>query len=118
LKKEYLINLLDLTHKQTEALKNDEIDVFQELLNQKQNIFRHLEEVKELGTIIWTEEEKQIINQIELADKWNREEFDRQLEEVKGKLKQIRINKIGNHVYNNPYDVHIEEGLFFDRRGR
>ena len=118
MRKEYLANLLDLTLKQTEALKADEIEVFKDLLEQKQDIFNQIDIIKQHESIEWTEEEKILIKQIEASDTWNRKEFDRQLEEVKSKLKQIRTNKAGNHVYNNPYDVHIEEGIFFDKRGR
>lgn len=116
MKIEILLRILEITKLQTSALKEEDIEKWSELLSERQKYIDQVELLnKENGKANTLEEEKLLREIIEI-DKTNREEFDKQYEEVQKKLRQIRSQKRVGNVYSNPYDVSQEEGIFFDKR--
>lgn len=116
MRKEAMNNLFALTKEQETALQSEDIARFEELMLKKQVEIDYLTVYNEGNKETLTEEEKRFLKEIINLDQKNRKEFDRQYEEAKQKVKDIRRNKNTHNVYSNPYNVWQEEGLFFDKK--
>lgn len=115
-KLELLEKILAITKKQAQLLKNEEIDSFNVLLEQRQGMLEKLQQAT--SEINNKEQEEMLLEALKNQEEENKQELGRQLEEVKKKLKGIRQMRQGENHYNNPYDISWEEGVFFDKRGR
>lgn len=116
MKKQLLEQLLELTKQQTVALASEEIDGFERLMGQKQEVMDQIDELHRVHPELKAEKHDVVLKEIIDRDQANRAEFDRQYQEVKGKLTKMRQEQRVSHVYNNPYDVSYEEGVFFDKK--
>lgn len=116
MKKEILEEILRLTRLQEEALGEENVEKFQALMADKQVQIDKLEALHHTHPELKEEKEEVLLRQIVTLDQANREKFMKLYEEVKSKLNDIRAKKRVNHIYNNPYDVSQEEGIFFDKR--
>ena len=59
---------------------------------------------------------QELLKMIKVLDDENRNSFDHQLQEVKDKLRQVRLTQKRGVAYNNPYDISYEEGIFFEKK--
>ncbi len=117
--KEKLIQaLLQLTYAQKKALEQDEIEEFERLLQQRENLMSQLKALDERENLEWSEEEQQLIKVLQEADKVNSQLFYQQMEEAKIEIGKIRNQRKITNVYNHPYSTATEEGMFIDKRGR
>ncbi|MGL4346185.1 MAG: hypothetical protein ACRCTE_13385 [Cellulosilyticaceae bacterium] len=116
MKKQLLEQLLDLTKKQTVALASEDLETFECLMGQKQEIMDQIDTLHRERPELKLEKHEELLREIVVIDQSNRGEFDRQYQEVKGKLTKLRKEQRVAHVYNNPYDVSYEEGVFFDKK--
>lgn len=113
---EILTHILEVTKMQMSALKEEDIDKWSKLVVERQIYIDELETLNKGNQIGKMEEEEKLLREIIVIDKDNRQEFDRQYEEVQQKLKQIHSQKKVGNAYSNPYDISQEEGIFFDKR--
>lgn len=118
MKKELLMELVDLTKQQTTALQEENIDEFISLLDQRQEVLDKLEVLKNEYPEIQNEHCEEILEKLKKIDNENRKEFEKQFNDVKSKLKEIRIMKNSEEHYTKKYDISWEEGVFFDKRER
>lgn len=72
--------------------------------------------IKNTNIVALVDEDRDILSEIVRIDKQNKEEFDRQFEEVQLELRKIRNLKKRDMVYSNPYDLSFEEGIFIDKK--
>lgn len=123
MKQQLLEKILALTLKQQSALQQEDLEGFERLLEEKQE---HIDALQVLGASTpHTKEERHeaLLKQIVTLDTANNAEFKRQFEEVKANLQKtrrqiqdLRQRQYVNDVYNNPYDLSDEEGIFYDKR--
>ena len=113
---ELLQQLLELTQMQEKALANEAIDDFEKLMEQREVCIKAIEESGILKEISQDAQVYDIIKEVKLLDDQNLISFNKQLEEVKSKLKQIRLTQKSGASYNNPYDISYEEGVFFEKK--
>lgn len=113
MKKQCLMEILELTKLQTTALENEEIDNFEELMQKKQTYMDQIDKGK-FGEL--DNEEREIVLKITEIDNTNRKEFDKQLEKTKQQLCKIRTLKKRDNVYTNTYNTAWEEGMFIDKK--
>jgi hypothetical protein len=116
MKKTFIDELLKLTNLQKEALEKEDIDEFTSLVEKKQVCIDEINAIINRTPSALDDREKAILLETAEVDRANREEFDRQFEEVKLQLRKIRALKKRDDVYGNPYDVSQEEGIFFDKK--
>lgn len=116
MKKELLEQLLNLTNQQTTALGSEDLDGFQAIMDQKQQIMDQVDRLHQEDPSLKAEKYEDLLREIIIVDERNRAEFNRQYEEVRGKLNKMRQEQRVAHVYNNPYDISMEEGMFFDKK--
>lgn len=116
MKREILLYILELTQLQAETLKEGNIEKWTELSNQRQQKMDELDELHSTKPELESEREEELVREIIILDDKNKEEFQRQFEEVKRHLRKIRSQKQVGNVYSNPYDISHEEGIFFDKR--
>lgn len=110
--------LIKLTSMQSDALKEEDVETFISLLEDREAI---LAEIKVLGEKEPHEKnlaEEKLIADLIALDNENRIEFERQHNEVKNKLKEVRMMRQRENNYSNPYNVAREEGILFDKRNR
>ncbi len=116
MRKELYKQILEISIKQSMALKENDVEMLQQLLNEKQIIIDKINDINSKNYIELDEEEKDILNKTkEVADQ-NDIEFMKQYEEAKEKVRDIRSNKKREQAYSNPYSLSSEEGVFFDKR--
>lgn len=118
MKRELLMKLVDLTKQQKVVLKEENIDEFIKLIDQRQEVLDLLVALEREQLEIPAENCSEIIEELKQTDNENREEFEKQFNDVKNKLKDIRRMKNREEHYAKTYDVSWEEGVFFDKRER
>lgn len=116
MKKEILIEILEVTRQQQEALGVEDIEEFEVLLHQRQQLMDQLDRLECENPAYKKQIEKEVLKQIIEVDSRNRIEYDRQYKEVQEKLKRLRSQKKVGAVYANPYERSQEEGIFFDKK--
>lgn len=111
--------LVEITKKQQEALKVEDVDTYIVLLDERELI---LEAIKNFDSEdkahVKTQEEEMLITELIQLDNENRIVYDRLFEEVKNKLKELRLMKNREANYNELYSYTKEEGMLFDKRHR
>ncbi|WP_053983211.1 hypothetical protein [Niameybacter massiliensis] len=123
MKQQLLEAILALTLKQQSALQQEDLEAFESLLEQKQEQIDALQALHEKMPEAKEERHEDLLKQIVALDTANNAEFNRQFEEVKVNLQKtrqqiqdLRQRQHVNDVYNNPYDLSDEEGIFYDKR--
>lgn len=116
MKRHLLEQLLVLTDQQTSALKKKDLHKFEELMAKKQRIMDEVDKLHIQNPETKLDKCEDLVKKTIKLDQKNRQEFNRQYEEVKGKLSKMRKEQRVAQVYNNPYDISYEEGVFFDKR--
>ncbi|MGL4738688.1 MAG: hypothetical protein ACRCW2_14645 [Cellulosilyticaceae bacterium] len=116
MKKQLLEELLVLTKEQTSALVSEDMVQFEVLMQQKQVLMDQLDTLQREQPELRAEQYTDLLGELIALDRQNRLEFDRQYVEAKGKLNKMRKEQRVAHVYNNPYDISQEEGVFFDKK--
>ena len=113
---EWLKQLLDYTKEQKELLEKEDFEGFGKMMEKKQVVIDAINTYNNEHSEPITDDEMAMLEYIKELDAENNQEFHRQYEEVKLKIRQIRQSKMGNNSYTNPYGVWREEGVFFDRK--
>lgn len=113
---EIIKRLQILVSRQDYALRIENLEYFEELLEDAENC---LHEIKTLtNELPLTDQERGLLLEIKEKDEQNRALFNDQFEEVKFKLRTIRMNESKSQQYVNSYGSWQEAGVFFDKRGR
>lgn len=116
MKKQLLQELLALTKAQAAALHAEDLVHFEALMQQKQVIMDRLDSLQQEQPDLQQEQYPDILRELIALDQRNREAFDRQYREAKDKLSKMRKEQRVANVYNNPYNIAQEEGVFFDKK--
>lgn len=116
MRKTYLEEVLVLTKKQSELLSYNDLEGFEEALNKKQLIIEKLEALKKQGDVPITEEEREILLQIQEVDTKNRAVYEKELDGIKAELRRMRMLRAREEYFNSPYTSAMEEGMFLDKR--
>lgn len=116
MRKQYLEEVLRLTQGQGELLKYRDLKGFEEILMKKQEIIDKLEEIRAQGDSPITEEEREILIQIQAVDTKNTKDYEEELQSLRDELKRIRLHKAREQYFNTPYNIAMEEGMFIDKR--
>lgn len=122
--KEILLkDILEITRAQKEALEKSDLEKFEELLTQKQVKIDAIDKLHKEQPGTKEEKHEDLLKEIISLDGANKIEFERQFEEVKKNLQNtrdemnnLRQRQYVNNIYNNPYDISDEEGIFYDKR--
>nr|WP_307991092.1 hypothetical protein [uncultured Niameybacter sp.] len=122
--KEILLkDILEITKAQKEALEKSDLEKFEELLTQKQVKIDAIDKLHKEQPGTKAEKHEDLLKEIISLDGSNKIEFERQFEEVKKNLQNtrdemnnLRQRQYVNYIYNNPYDISDEEGIFYDKR--
>lgn len=116
MKRELLLQILELTKLQEKALQEEDIELFGKILNDRQILMDKIDNLHKEYPELKLQKEEDVLNDIIFIDNMNNKEFKKKFKEVKNKLNQIRSRKKVNNAYNNPYDKSQGEGIFFDKR--
>lgn len=117
-KRELIEELISLTKLQKAALEKEDIDKFNSLLDNRQEVLDRIEALHEGEPETKEQREEERMAELKALDAQNKIEFNTQFEEVKAKLREIRQMKKREEHYNNSYDISWEEGVFFDKKER
>lgn len=117
-KRELIQQLIEFTKMQTVALEKEDVDEFIRVLDKRQEILDEIQVLHENQPETKEQHEEELVAQLKEIDYKNRVEFEKQFEEVKRKLREVRVMKKREEHYNNPYDISWEEGVFFDKKER
>lgn len=113
---ELLNKLFDITKQQEEVISQDEIEIYIELLEERQKIIDQIDAINIEKPAELNDDEREILLKIKEIDDRNYEKFQIEFEKLKEQLKQVRVNKNKTNYYVNSYNVVQEEGLFIDKR--
>lgn len=116
MRKELYKQILGISIKQSEALKENDMEKLEQLIREKQIIIDKIDEINKTQYTELDEEEREILKKAKEVNDQNDKEFIRQYEEAKEKVRDIRSNKKRDQAYSNPYSLSSEEGVFFDKR--
>lgn len=114
--KEKIEKLLELTKLQEIALSNENMEAFNTLLNEREQVIEALKRLQQTYPEIKEQYNQEMMMKIREIDSNNHVNFNKQFEEAKKKLKEIREMKKRERHYNNQYDISWEEGIFFDKK--
>lgn len=113
---ELLLKLLQLTNAQTQALASEDLERFEELMQERQQVIDELECLSKRESWQKVCDNKKLLDTIVKQDKENHSQFLAQLEVVKQKLQEMRAKKKVENAYAQNYDLSVEEGVFFDKK--
>ncbi len=116
MRKELYRQILEISIKQSEALKEQDVEKLEQLIREKQIIIDKIDAINKERYIEPDDEEMEILKKAKEISDQNDKEFMRQYEEAKEKVKEIRNNKRVETAYGHPYNQAMEEGIFFDKR--
>lgn len=129
--KQQLLNLiLENTQAQTGAIEEDELELLESLISQREGIMRQVDELDLKADTVSskTSEEltgpiKDLLRRIILIDDANQELLDKGVQDmeedvavVKEQLRDIRERRRQEESYVPEYGTYREEGVFFDKR--
>lgn len=106
-----------LTSRQAYALERENIEYYQELLEERDLCLNDIKVYNEEYNSPLTEEERHLLELIKVQDEQNKQLLERQLDEVKEKLRQIRMSEMREVQYAQGYSGYHESGVFFDKKG-
>ena len=110
--------LIVLTQEQREALMQEDTDLFITILDKREAILQQIKMLDDMHEHTKSQEEEALITQLIILDNENNIEFKKQFDNVKEKLKGIRMMKQKENNYSNPYNMSREEGVLFDKKNR
>lgn len=113
MRRDILVQILQITMMQEQELKNNNYERFIELLDDRQRLMDKIE--VGIQKIPLREEERVAILQIKEIDDRNIIEYNGQLEATKAELRKINYLRLKNIHYINPYDM-LGKGLYVDKR--
>ena len=123
MKQQLIEKLLELTKKQSKALEEENIEAFGKLLSARQEVMDKITELEAARPEVKEEKHEELVKQLIALDTQNASEYKRQFEDVKqklqdtrGQISQMRQRQHVSNIYNNPYDLSQEEGIFFDKK--
>lgn len=123
MKQQLIERLLELTKQQSKALQEENIEAFGNLLNARQEIMDQITALEAAHPEVKEEKCEELVKELIALDAQNATEYKRQFEEVKqklqdtrGQISQMRQRQHVSNIYNNPYDLSQEEGIFFDKK--
>jgi hypothetical protein len=115
-RKEGLLHLyLEVTQQALSALKNDQFDQIEELLNKREDIIAEINRIDQsYGSIVINETIKTVIERTIPLENELMQHLHIKKEEAQAKLKSIRKGKQLKHQYQriSPYT----DGIFYDKR--
>lgn len=129
--KELLLNsMLENTQAQTQAIKDDKLELLETLITQREGIMAQVDELdQKMGTIApettaeLTEPIKDLLRRIISIDDANQElmetsvqDMEKDVAAVKEELRGIRERRRQDESYVPEYGTYKEEGVFFDTR--
>lgn len=114
----YLEALLAETQEQEKHLFSGNYKAYIGILNKRELLLLKIKEYAEKLGNTYSEEEKQIILEIQRIDEKNRIEYYRQIEEAKSELRKLNELERNEMKYVNPYGNAFAAGLHFDEGGR
>lgn len=103
--------------RQTYALEREELDYFQELLQEAEDCLIEIQALIRSTQEPLSPEERTLILSMQQQDTQNRRKFKEQQETVKLRLKTVRISAQKSMQYTGGYDLGQVAGVFFDRKG-
>ena len=106
-----------LTARQAYALGRENLEYYQELLEERALCFEAIKAYNEENNIPLIEEERRLLELIKVQDESNKQILEKQLDEIKVKLRNIRMNETRDTQYTHTYGHWQEGGVFFDKRG-
>lgn len=106
-----------LTARQAYALERENIDYYQELLEERELCLNDIKVYNEEHHSPLTEEEHHLLERIQVQDERNKQQLEYQLDEVKVKLRDIRVSETRDAQYSQGYGGLQESGVFFDQKG-
>lgn len=106
-----------LAARQTYALERENIEYYQELLEERALCLESIKAYNKENNSPLTEEERHLIQLINKEDEKNKDILEKQLDEVKVKLRNIRMNETRETQYTQSYGAFQESGIFFDKKG-
>lgn len=116
MKRELIKKLIEITKKQQVLLEQEEVESYIELLDERQIILDQLNELYIKHPELRQQDDTDLLDELKKLDESNKVEFERQFEETKKKLKEVRMMKKNEIQYTNPYSIAHEEGVYFDKR--
>jgi len=105
----YLKELLELTVRQGQALVEDDMHEFQYLGDRREIIITKMKEMN----LELDEEEKKILQQINLLDEEHHQELSKQFEQIKAELKNLNDYSKRDKMYIDQYS-NMGVGRHFD----
>ena len=106
-----------LTARQAYALERENIEYYQELLEERDLCLKNIKAYNKENNSPLTEEERHLIELINKQDEENKDILEKQLDEVKTKLREMRMNEVRENQYTQGYGAFQESGIFFDKKG-
>ena len=116
MKRELLKKLIEITKKQQVLLEQEEVESYIELLDERQNVLEQLNKLYIKHPELKQQDDADLLDELKRLDGENKVEFERQFEDTKRKLREVRIMKKNETQYTNPYSIVREEGVYFDKR--
>lgn len=116
MKRELIKELIEITRKQQVLLEQEEVESFIELLDERQSILDQLSELYIKYPELRKQDDTDLLDELKRLDEANQIEFERQFNETKRKLREVRMMKKNETQYTNPYSIATEEGVYFDNR--
>lgn len=106
-----------LTARQAYALGRENLEYYQELLEERELCFEAIKAYNKENNSPLKEEERHLLELIKVQDESNKQMLERQFDEVKVKLRSIRMSETRGTQYMQTYGYWQEGGVFFDKRG-
>ena len=110
--RECLEELLSLAKRQQEVLKQEDIDEFQVIGDQREQIITEIKQLNLRPEQIKAED-KQLFNQLAFIDEINNRELNRQFEVVKAELRNLKNYNRRDMRYMDQYSS-FQSGRYFD----
>ncbi len=116
-KKQLLIQILGLTERQSVELEKEDLGEFESLLNRKERLFAKM---KRLGKDKAGEREEYlpILTELIALDEANNERYHEVYEELRARVKGVRVQQNAVKAYNNPYMSAPQGGILFDKTSK
>lgn len=114
MREEYLKELLIQTKWQHTFIFNDDYEKFIEVIADRATVIQKIEEINAINMKPWTDEEREVLQQIQALEEENKAEYMRQIQEAKDEVKKLNQLMTGHQQYMNPYGKMLGVGMHFD----
>ena len=122
-KQKLLGAILENTQGQTQLIKADNPDALERLIGQRARMMAQVDaldqEARATGLELssdHTEALKVVLGQIMAQDRANQSLMQKELAQVQGELRKIRMGRQQSQHYGAEYGIYKEEGIFFDTK--